>query len=245
MGACGVGGTAITEASSTTCGALGTLCSRVGEASGSGSPGCASSFVGNDIGFHVVVVTGVMSTCQMTYFILELIDGKRGLDSLIMDDGTIGDVFVDVFGCMGNRRLNRFTLNNRLNRFVDVMMREMMSISAAFNDIALGGHGFLVIGDAAVHLLIARLVFIGHVFFVVTVFSFKVFMSVLGGQDLLVWNGLNSMLMMMNLMFASDVLVYLLLFRRKNGLVRRFWFDIGVNGCIVMFSRCQDLELAN
>jgi|SRR5579862_3844471 len=95
------------------------------------------------------------------------------------------------------------------------------------------------------HLLITSIVFLGHILLVMTMFRFKLFMSVLGGQSLLVLNRLNSVLVVVNLIFPGHILVDLSLLRRTNGFVRRFRFDVGLDSGIVVFTWSKNLYISD
>jgi hypothetical protein len=52
---------------------------------------------------------------------------------------------------------------------------------------------------------------------------------------------LDSVLVMVNFTFVSNILVDLLGLGGSDGFVSRFRFDFGVDGCIVVFTRGKDL----
>jgi hypothetical protein len=76
-------------------------------------------------------------------------------------------------------------------------------------------------------------------------FSLERLMLVLRGQNFPIFDRLNAVLVMVNLVFAGDVLVDFLLFVRSNSFVSHFRFNLRLDGGIVMLSRREDLKRVN
>jgi len=166
-----------------------------------------------------------MSAGEMADLVFELIDRKSGFDGLIMDNGSFGVMLVDVPSSVRHRRSDSLALNDGLNTFVDVVMGSVICIGAAFHRGTFGRGNLLVVSDTGVLLMVTGGVFFGHLGLVMTMFGFKIFVLVLGRQNFLVLDGLNSVLVVMNVMFFGDIMTDFFCLVGANRLVRRFRFD--------------------
>lgn len=159
-----------------------------------------------------------------------------------MNNWTIGDVLVDILGCMDNRGLDSLALDDRLDTFVDMVMGQVVHVCATFHGGAFRGSDLLVIADARVHLLMTRGILFRHGGLVMTMLGCKLLMFVFGWQGASFLDGLDPVLMMMNVMFASHVLVDFLCLIGSDGLVGRLRLDLGVNGGVVVLARSKNLS---
>lgn len=158
-----------------------------------------------------------------------------------MNDRSISDMFVNILCSVNDGRLYGFPLNDRLNRFMDMMMSQMLSICASFDGGTFSGKNSLLILNSSVHFLMTRGVFIGHSLFMMTMFGSELFMFMFGVKSSFFLDGLSSVLMMVNFMFASDVLVNFLGFGRSDGVVSCLRFHFRVDCGIMVFTRGKDL----
>jgi hypothetical protein len=180
----------------------------------------------DDIGFHVGVMAGGMAALEIADLVFELVDRQSGFDSLIVDNRLISVVVVNVLGGVSHRGRNRLTLNDGLNRLVDVVMRFVVDICSALDLLCLGGGNLLLIGESMVLLIVTTSVFFGHFGLMMTMFGLEVLMLVLSGKNLLVGDRLNPVLVMMNIVLTSNILVQFLRLLRPDGFVSDIVFDV-------------------
>jgi len=76
---------------------------------------------------------------------LEFINCLDGFDSRIMNDGAIMNVLVDNTLCMDHCRRDGFSLNHRLNSFMNVMVVLLMDSGIKLNRLALSISDYLFI----------------------------------------------------------------------------------------------------
>jgi len=175
--------------------------------------------MGDDIRFHVGMMARVVAAREIADLVFELIDRQSGFHGLIVNDGLIGMVLMDVFGSMSYAGSNSFALNNGLDGLVDVVMGLVMDIGSAFNLLSFSGGDILLVGDPVMLLMMTTSIFFRHLGLMMTVFGFEILMFMLRGQRLLVRDRLDPVLVMMNIVFMSDVLVDFLGFLRANRFV--------------------------
>jgi len=161
----------------------------------------------DDIRFHLRMMARGMATLEITDLVFELIDRQSGFDGLIMDNRLISVVFVNILGRMSDRGRNRFALNDGLNRLVDVVMSFVMDVCSTLDLLCLGGCNFLLVSESMVLLFMTTSIFFRHLGLVMTMFGLEVLMFVFSGENLLVGDRLNPMLMMMDIVLTSDVLI--------------------------------------
>jgi hypothetical protein len=183
-----------------------------------------------------------MAAGEMTDFIFELIDRGCGFNSLIVNDGSVRNMLVNILGGVNDGGLNSLTLNNRLNTLVNVVMGQMVGIGSALNGGAFRGSNLLMISDAGVHLLMTSCILLRHWDFAMTMFRSELLVFVFGWQGSFFLNRLDAMLMMMDLVLTSYVLVDLLRLIGSNNLMGSLRLDFGVNCGVVVFSRGEDLN---
>lgn len=183
-----------------------------------------------------------MSARNMSNLLLELIERQCGFDGLIVNNRAISDMFVDIFSDVGDSGGNRLALNNGLNSLVDMVMGLMLCVCCTLDDRSFRRSNLLVISQPSMLLSVTGNILIGHGCFMAMMFSLERLMLVLRGQNFSIFDRLNAVLVMVNLVFAGDVLVDFLLFIRSNSFVRHFRFNLRLDSGVVMLSGREDLK---
>jgi hypothetical protein len=153
-----------------------------------------------------------------------------------MNDGSIGDMFMDILGSVNNGRLDGFSLNDRLNRFMNMMVCQVVTINTSLDGGAFRRENSLLVLDSGVHFLVTRYVFVSHLVFMMTMFGCELFVFMFCRESLCFLHWLDSVLMMVNFVFASDILVDLLRLGGSDGFVSCFRFNFRMDGGIVVFT---------
>lgn len=181
---------------------------------------------------------------EIADLIFELIDRQSGFDGLIMNNGLIRMMFMDVFGGMSYVRCNGFALNNRLDRLMNVVVGFVMDVGSTLHLLSFGRGNLLLIRKSMVLLMMTTGIFFRHLGLVMTVFGLEILVLVLGRHRLLVRDRLDSVLVVVNIMFTSDILVEFLGFLRTNGLVSDTILHFRSDGGVMVFSWGKNLYVS-
>ena len=160
-------------------------------------------------GTLVVLVGGSALTGERatgSFLLEELLVGEGGEGGSLVNDRSLVDLLVDGGGLVDNGRLDRLALDDGLDGLVDVVVLMSVDVGA---DVSSGALGVKDVGGVLVEVALLGelgLVLGKHVLLVLADGSLRDSVDVLSGEDILVGDGLNAVLVVDDVTFTVDSL---------------------------------------
>jgi len=159
----------------------------------------------------------------------ELLVGNGWEGGGLVDNGCLVDLLVDGVGVVYNDWGDGLTLDNRLNSLVDVVVLVLVDVCSDVGGRSLNLANVLCVDVSSSLLVELGLVFWDHVLLVFTDDNGCDRGLVLGGEDLLVLDGLDSVLVVVDVLLTVNGLGSLNVLLRTNVLLGDLWGSLGAD----------------